>query len=81
MTKIDLFKEMVKFNLEKSTFPDTTTPGIPNLNTIELKLVVEKIIPEDYFYSTNKEFFIISTFEIVRFKQNRSYLKHSTQIQ
>lgn len=65
MTKIDLFKEMVKFNLEKSTFPDTTTPGIPNLNTIELKLIVE-IIPEDYFYSTNKEFFIISTFETIK---------------
>ena len=65
MNKLDLFKEIIKFDLGKSTFPDTTTPGIPNLNTIELKLVVE-IIPEEYFFYTNKEFFIISTFELIK---------------
>lgn len=73
MSRLDLFKEIIKFNLEKSTFPDTTTPGIPNLNTIELKLIVE-IIPEEYFFSTNKEFFIISTFETIKKESEDSEL-------
>lgn len=71
MEKENLFKEMIKFDLEKSTFPNEKNLGIPNLKTIELKLIIE-IVPENYFYSTNHEFFILSTFEILNQREEEA---------
>lgn len=65
MNKKELLKEVIKFKVSKSIFPDTQSMGYPNLNTVELPLIIE-IIPKEYFYSTNIEFFILSSFEILK---------------
>jgi hypothetical protein len=61
--KIDVLKTAIQFDIEKTVFPSTESLGIPNINTVNLELAVE-IIPEEYFFSTNLEFFIISSFDV-----------------
>lgn len=67
MDKLELFKDIISNEMGKKVYSDTLSFGLPNLNTIEQKLVIE-IVPIDFFYYTNIEFFILSSFQTVKKK-------------
>ena len=65
MEKIqELIKLIITNTISKTVFPDLTKIGKPKIDTIDIKLLIE-ITNEEYTFFVQKEFFVLTTFELV----------------